>query len=87
MAQSVRPGPRTVAYLWSAVEHAREEVGVARQLDGIDRSRLVAAQRNLLLALETFMRALEAAGLEPHRQLRAEAELLQGVTTAPRRAH
>lgn len=76
----VRPGPRAFAQLRLVVDAARQDVLTNRQADNTNRSGLLRAQRHLLAALETYSRALEAAGLSPHPQLRAEVELLRSVT-------
>jgi hypothetical protein len=80
----VRPGHRALGQLRLVVEAAREDVAECRQFDYTDRHRLVRAQRHLLAALEIYVRALEAAGLEPHPQLRGEVDLLRAVTDASR---
>ena len=76
----VRPGPRALGQLRLVLDAAREDVLEARQKDNTNRSGLLRAQRHLLDALETYARALDAAGLAPHPQLRAEVELLRSVT-------
>jgi hypothetical protein len=78
----VRPGRRALAQLGVVVDAAREEVAVSRRLDPANRDRLVRAQRHLLAALDIHVRALEAAGLQPHPQLRGEIALLRAVTGA-----
>ena len=64
------------------IDAAREDVLANRQADNTNRFGLLRAQRHLLAALETYVRALEAAGLAPHPQLRAEIDLLRSVTSA-----
>lgn len=81
----VRPGPRVLAQLRLIVDEARAEVAVSRRLDGLERNRLVVSQRHLLAALETYVRALDEAGLAAHPQLRAEVDLLRAVTGASSR--
>lgn len=76
----VRPGPRVLAQLREAVLAAREDVAASRRHDGAERNRLTRSQAHLLSALETYVRALDAAGLAAHPQLRAEIELLRAVT-------
>jgi hypothetical protein len=82
--REIRPSPRALGQLRLVVEAAREDVAASRRYDNTDRTRLVRAQRHLLAALEIYVRALEAGGLEPHPQLRAEVALLRGVTDAYR---
>lgn len=77
----VRPGHEALGQLRLMVEAAREDVAASRQ-DNTNRSRLVRSQRHLLSTLETYARALEAAGLAPHPQLRAEIDLLRSVSDA-----
>jgi hypothetical protein len=81
----VRPGPRALAQLRVIVDEARAEVAESRRLDGLERNRLVVSQRHLLAALETYVRALDEAGLAAHPQLRAEVDLLRAVTGTPPR--
>jgi hypothetical protein len=76
----VRPGPQTLADLRTAIDEARRELAAARQLDGVERKQLAASQRHLLSALERFIEAITAGGLSPHWQLRAEVDLLRGLT-------
>jgi hypothetical protein len=80
MADRAESHARTIAQLRLAVQQAREDLLVARRLDGIDRHQLTAAQRHLLSILEVYLEALEAAGLAARWQLRAEVELLRGIT-------
>lgn len=76
----VRPGPRSLGQLRVLLDAAREDVLEHRRKDNSNRSGLLRAQRHLLAALEAYTRALDAAGLAPHPQLRAEIELLRSVT-------
>ncbi|GAB6984097.1 hypothetical protein [Nocardioides pyridinolyticus] len=78
----VRPDRRAFGQLRIVIDAAREDVSAYRQADNTNRFGLVRAQRHLLAALETYVRALEAAGLAPHPQLRAEVDLLRSVTAA-----
>lgn len=80
--RAVRPDHRAFSQLRTVVDAAREEVLANRQGNNTNRFRLLRAQRHLLAALEIYVRALEAAGLAPHPQLRAEVELLRSVTAA-----
>jgi hypothetical protein len=85
MVENAETDSPTIAQLRLAVQQAREDVLVARRLDGIDRHQLTSAQRHLLSILEVYLAALDAAGLAPHWQLRTEVHLLRGVTdTTPR---
>lgn len=83
----VRPGRQTLADLRTAIDEARRELAAARQLDGVDRSQLAAAQRRLLSALSKFIEALDAGGLSPHWRLRAEVDLLRGLTAGSERQY
>jgi hypothetical protein len=85
--RGVRPGPQTLADLRTAIDEARKELAAARQLDGVDRGQLVASQRRLLVALSNFIEALTAGGLAPHWQLRAEVDLLRGLTAGSERKY
>ena len=86
MVENAETDAPTIAQLRVAVQQAREDVLMARRLDGIDRHQLTAAQRHLLSILEVYLAALDAAGLAPHWQLRTEVHLLRGITTATPRA-
>lgn len=79
----VRPSPQLLGQLRLVLDAAREDVLENRQKDNTNRSGLLRAQRHLLAALEAYVRALEAAGLAPHPQLRAEVDLLRSVTAPP----
>jgi hypothetical protein len=74
-----------MALLRRAVEDARADVAATRRLDGLNRGRLVDSQRHLLSTLEVYVEALEAAGLAPHWHMRAEVELLRGITADTRK--
>ena len=78
----VRPGPRAFGQLRLVIDAAREDVLANRQENNSNRFGLLRAQRHLLAALQTYVRALDAAGMAPHPQLRAEIELLRSVTEA-----
>jgi hypothetical protein len=81
MVENAETDALTIAQLRLAVQQAREDVLMARRLDGIDRHQLTAAQRHLLSILEVYLAALDAAGLAPHWQLQTEVHLLRGITT------